>query len=516
MNQNKTATSEYKGTNQLLIGIVLSVITFTLFAQTTLNIAPTMRADLGINMTSSNLAVSITSLFSGMFIVVMGGISDRLGRVRIIRVGLLLSTIGSALIALSPTGTAAFLIPGRIIQGLSAACIMPSTLALIKTYYQGPDRQRAISYYSMGAWGGSGLTSLFGGFLATTIGWRWIFWISIAVAILSFLFIQGTPESRPTSAKSHQGYDIPGILIFILGMVSLNLLIGQGASLGWLSPAVLGLAAVAVIALGTFVVFERKVASPFIDFALFRNQMYLGATMSNFLLNSAAGTLMVTLSLVQIGAGMSAFEAGLLTIGYLIAVLITIRIGERLLQKRGPRLPMVLGSAITGTGIFLLTSTFLLASQYRIVATIAFTLFGAGLGFYATPSTDAALSTVPADQAGSAAGIYKMSSSLGAALGIAISAALFTGLSNGQVVFAEGLFLGRVDNIAVRFAAAIALLFNLIAVLLAITSILVTIPPSGKPDAPGGSDAASRKGGPSRQQAVQASSNRKKPVKKTK
>ena len=154
MNQNKTATSEYKGTNQLLIGIVLSVITFTLFAQTTLNIAPTMRADLGINMTSSNLAVSITSLFSGMFIVVMGGISDRLGRVRIIRVGLLLSTIGSALIALSPTGTAAFLIPGRIIQGLSAACIMPSTLALIKTYYQGPDRQRAISYYSMGAWGG--------------------------------------------------------------------------------------------------------------------------------------------------------------------------------------------------------------------------------------------------------------------------------------------------------------------------------------------------------------------------
>lgn len=491
MNQ-QAATREYSGTNKLLIGIVLAVLTFSLFAQTTLNIAPTMRADLGIDMTSSNLAVSITSLFSGLFIVVMGGISDRIGRLRIIRIGLLLSIVGSALIALSPVGTAAFLIPGRIIQGLSAACIMPSTLALIKTYYQGPDRQRAISFYSMGAWGGAGLTSLFGGFLATTIGWRWIFWISIAIAILSFLLVQGTPESRQASGQAHRGYDIPGILIFILGMVALNLVIGQGATLGWLSPAVFGLAAVAVIALSVFVALERKTAAPFIDFGLFRNRMFLGATLSNFLLNSAAGTLMVTLSLVQIGAGMSSFEAGLLTIGYLIAILITIRIGEKLLQKWGARRPMLMGSAITGSGILLLTSTFLLASQYRIVATIAFTLFGAGLGFYATPSTDAALSTVPADQAGSAAGIYKMSSSLGAALGIAISAAIFTGLTSGQVVFAEGLFLGRSDNIAVRFAAAIALLFNLMAVLLAITSILMTIPPQDKKTSSDSADSSAR------------------------
>lgn len=480
MNQNTTLAQEYKGTARLLIGIVLAVLTFTLFAQTTLNIAPVMREDLGIDMASSNLAVSITSLFSGLFIVVMGGISDRIGRVRIVRIGLLLSVVGSALIALSPTGTAVFLIPGRIIQGFSAACIMPSTLALIKAYYLGPDRQRAISYFSMGSWGGSGLTSLFGGFLATTVGWRWIFWISIAVAVSSIFLLKGTPESRPVSAQARKGYDIPGILIFIVGMVALNMVIGQGATLGWTSPAVFGLAALAVIALGVFVRLERKVEAPFIDFGLFRNRMFLGATLSNFLLNSAAGTIMVTLSLVQIGAGMSSFEAGLLTIGYLIAILITIRIGEKLLQIWGPRRPMLLGASITGVGILLLTSTFLLTSQYRIIATIAFTLYGTGLGFYATPSTDAALSTVPSDQAGSAAGIYKMSSSLGAALGIAISAAIFTGLTSGQIVFAEGLFMGRTDNIAVRFGAAIALLFNLMAVLLSITSILVTIPAPGE------------------------------------
>ena len=477
MQQQPTTTRDYAGTDKLLLGIVLSVITFTLFSQTILNLAPTMRADLGIDVSSSNLAVSITALFSGMFIVLMGGFSDRFGRLKLIRLGLILSILGSALIALSPAGTPVFLILGRILQGLSAACIMPSTLALIKAYYQGSARQRAISFYSMGSWGGAGMTSLFGGIIAGALGWRWIYFFSIAVALLSFVLLQGTPESKNAVASTKR-FDLPGILTFILGMVALNLFLGQGAALGWVSPVTLGLAAVAVIALTAFFFIERQGEDRFIDFQLFRNRMYAGASLSNLLLNAAAGTLVVTLSLVQIGAGFSSFEAGLLTIGYLIAILTTIRIGEKLLRKWGPRKPMILGSAITGLGILLLTSTFLLASQYRIVATVAFTLFGTGLGFYATPSTDAALSTIPAEQAGAASGIYKMTSSLGNALGIAISAAIFTGLSGGQVVFAEGLFLGRTDNIAVRLAAAIALLFNLMMVLLAIVSILATIPPA--------------------------------------
>lgn len=77
--------------------------------------------------------------------------------------GIVLSAAGSLMIALTPAGTSVFLMAGRIIQGLSAACIMPASLALIKAYYEGPARQRALSYLSMGSWGGSGLCSLFGG-----------------------------------------------------------------------------------------------------------------------------------------------------------------------------------------------------------------------------------------------------------------------------------------------------------------------------------------------------------------
>lgn len=478
METANTSTKQYEGNDRLLLGIVLGVITFWLFAQTTLNIAPAMREDLAIDVSSSNLAVSITALFSGIFIVVFGGISDRVGRLRITRIGLGLSILGSLLIALSPSGAPLFLIAGRIIQGLSAACIMPSTLALIKSYYSGAARQRAVSYWSIGSWGGSGLCSLFGGILASTIGWRWIFWISILVAVMSYVLLAGTPESHSEGSQSGKGVDLPGILSFMVGMVAWNVVIGQSARLGWMSPLTLGLGVLALAALAVFFRIEKLSAAPFIDFKLFANKTYTGATLSNFLLNGAAGTLMVALSLVQIAAGMSSFQAGMLTIGYLIAILLTIRVGEKLLQKWGARKPMLLGSAITGLGIFLLSFTFILASQYIFLAVIGFTLFGIGLGFYATPSTDAALSTVPAEKAGSASGIYKMASSLGAAFGVAISAALFTALSNGHVEFLEGLFWGRQDNIAVRYAAAIALLFNLFMVLVAIISILATVPPA--------------------------------------
>jgi DHA2 family multidrug resistance protein-like MFS transporter len=163
-------------------------------------------------------------------------------------------------------------------------------------------------------------------------------------------------------------------------------------------------------------------------------------------------------------------------------VLSTIRVGEKLLQKMGPRKPMLLGSFITGLGILLTSLTFLLAKQYIIVSFIGFTFFGIGLGVYATPSTDAALSNVPEDKAGSASGIYKMASSLGAAFGVAISAAIFYGLSQheGPTPLSD-LFLGRTDNINVRFAAGIGLLFNVFMIVVAIVAILKTIP-QGNPE----------------------------------
>ena len=466
-----------RGANRIIVGIVLAVITFWLFAQTMLNVAPTMRAELRITESLSNIAVSITALFSGIFVVVAGGLADRLGRLKITYVGLALSVLGSLLIAISPAGTIAFLLTGRIIQGLSAACIMPATLALIKDYFDGKERQRALSFWSIGSWGGSGVSALFGGLVASSLGWRWIFWMTIVVSVISFLLLRGAPESKATSLESRR-FDWYGFIAFIIAMVAVNIVIGQGTALGWLNPLVITLAVVFVLAAAAFFWIESGNTDGFVDLKLFNNKTYAGATLSNFLLNGAAGTLLVALSLVQQGAGLSSLQSGLLTIGYMVAILSTIRVGEKLQQRMGARKPMLMGCAITATGILLTAFTFLLVSQYMIVAFVGFTLFGVGLGFYATPSTDAALSNVPNDKAGAASGIYKMASSLAAALGVAISAALFTSLSGSAASFEplSDLFLGRTDNAGIRFAAAVALLFNVMMVIIALIAIAVTIP----------------------------------------
>ena len=188
----------FQGNDRVLCGIILGVITFWLFAQTTLNIAPDMGRDLGLGASTMNMAVAITALFSGIFIVVVGGLADRVGRVRIVRIGFYLSILGSVLVGLAPAGhlASALLLTGRALQGLSGACIMPASLALVKTYWDGAARQRAISLWSIGSWGGSGLCALFGGLVTQSLGWRYIFFASVLVAILGLVLMRGTPESR--------------------------------------------------------------------------------------------------------------------------------------------------------------------------------------------------------------------------------------------------------------------------------------------------------------------------------
>jgi len=477
--------SSSAGSDRLLYGMILGVLAFWLFAQTVLNIAPGMATDLGVQTSIMNIAVSITALFSGIFIVVMGGLADRVGRVKVVQWGFVLGIVGALLVGFAPSGTmaAAFLIAGRICQGLSAACIMPASLALVKAYWAGAARQRAISLWSMGSWGGSGFAALFGGLVAQNLGWRWIFFAAAAVSVVGMLMVRGTPESKAEGTKGYR-MDSAGILTFMVAMVALEVFATQGASFGWASALSLGLLAIAIIFSIAFLRVESRSDNAFVDLRLFRNSTFTGATLSNFLLNAVAGILLVSMSLVQIGGGMSAQNAGLLTLGYAIAIVAFIRVGEKLLQRFGPRQPMIWGSLIVGVSVLLLMPTNAMLGTYRILAIVAFTLFGVGLGFYATPSTDAALSNLPDDQAGSGSGIYKMASSLGASFGVAISAAIFSALSADTTSsnWIAGLvtFSGRQDNVAIREAALYAFAANLLMVVAAVVAIMVTVP-KGKP-----------------------------------
>jgi DHA2 family multidrug resistance protein-like MFS transporter len=232
----------------------------------------------------------------------------------------------------------------------------------------------------------------------------------------------------------------------MLAMIGLQILVTKGSQLGFTS--VIGIVLIAATLLFSFIFFyiEKGKKGAFIDFKLFNNMIFTGATISNFLLNGTAG---------------------MLTLGYAIAIVLFIRMGEKLLQRVGARKPMIWGSLIVGVAIFLLMFTNVMTDTYKILAIIAYTLFGLGLAFYATPSTDAALSNLPGNQAGAGAGIYKMASSLGAAFGVAISAGVFAAFNVGDhIQWLEGVL------------TFIGLGVNLMMIVMAILFIMITIPKS--------------------------------------
>lgn len=334
----------------------------------------------------------------------------------------------------------------------------------------------------MGSWGGGGFTSLFSG-LMIDIGWRYIFLIAAIASVIGLLMIRGTPESK-VPRKANQKQDLLGIILFMIAMLSLQILVTKGVEIGIATPVGLGLLISTIFFCCAFIWIEIGRENTFIDFNIFKNKTFTGATLSNLMLNGTAGMLFVSLALLQLGGNLSAKSAGLLTLGYAIAIVLFIRIGEKLLQRFGTRQPMIWGPAIVGVSIAILMYTNVMLDTYKIMCIVAYSLFGIGLGFYATPSTDAALANLPEDQIGAGAGIYKMASSLGSALGVAISAGVFTALNaQSDVAWVNGLihFVGRQDNIVTRVAAAFGLGVNLLMVIFAILAVIVLIPKNPAP-----------------------------------
>lgn len=492
----------YQGTDKLLAGLVLSIVSYWLFAISLGTVAPTVLLDLNgeyadaatktwtttvLSPTAMNLAVALTGLVSGLFIVLMGGFADRFGRVRLTLVGNGLNIVGCLLIVLASGAMAApLLITGRAIQGLSAACVMPATIAMVKAYWDGPGRQRAVSMWSIGSFGGAGLAAFLGGLIATTLGWRWIFVFSILVSVAATLLVRGTPESRVESTGKTR-FDVLGMTIFLIMMLALMMLLTFGGkTFGWLSGTGLLLLAVFLAGLAVFVIVEKRHDNAFIDFGLFSNMNFTGTVVANFAINCCLGLLIVSQQLLLIGGNMKPLAAGALTLGYPIIVILFIRAGEKLLQKHGPRKPMIWGSLLVALSAALLLPTGLLLSQYMWLAALAYCCLGLGLAFFATPATDAALTSLPPERAGSGMGIFKMASSLGGAIGTAVVLALFLGFQQGTSADFVGEVMqmtGRQDNVAVREAAAIAITSMLFFALAAAVVAAVAVPKGREQDA---------------------------------
>jgi DHA2 family multidrug resistance protein-like MFS transporter len=429
----------------VLFGMCLGVSVYWLFALSMGPLVPGIAQEFGIGAADPDLALalSVAGLTAGICIMPAGGLADRLGRVRMTRLGLALGLVGALLCGLAPGIWA--LIVGRFFLGLSAAFVMPATLGLVKAYYSDADRPRAISYWSMSTGGCASFSSFYGGVMATHLGWRWAFLLAVPCILLSFLLLRSAPERR----VEHQGrlpFDGVGFLALVIGLLALNLFVAKGKSWGWTSASTLGALGLFVVMMLVFVPNERRHPAPLADLVLFRRRAFTAAVVANLLVNSLIGVLVVIMVYLQKGRGLTAMQGSLLTLGYAAAVLSLIRVGEKIAKRMGPRLPMVAGCFCFCFLVGPLSCTFVASNAlYFTLVFFGLAFFGAGLGLFATPAAMIAVGDAPAEKAALAGGIFKMGSALGGAFGIAVHMAILGAVlagTNGDIHLATRCSVG--------------------------------------------------------------------------
>ncbi|MCS5431993.1 MFS transporter, partial [Staphylococcus aureus] len=170
-------STKQQSNNKLILAIVLSVLTYWLFAQSFINISTQVQHTYQTTPGVVNLSVSLASFATGIFMVGAGDVSDKIGKLKMTYIGIIFSILGSLLIIVS--SVTAFLLVGRMLQGLSAAILLPSTVGVINEQFKGKEMRRAFSYLMIGSVGGIGLASMVGGLIATYVNWQSNFIISI-------------------------------------------------------------------------------------------------------------------------------------------------------------------------------------------------------------------------------------------------------------------------------------------------------------------------------------------------
>ncbi|ULG72263.1 MFS transporter [Macrococcus brunensis] len=458
---NNVNDFSHRSGNLITLGIVLSILTYWLFAQTFLNLGNVLQDTFHTSQSLLNLSISLTSLITGIFMVAAGNFSDRFGQTKMALLGIVLSIIGSLLLIM--TANAYVMLTGRVIQGFSAALLMPSTISVLNLIFEGDRRRSALSWWSMGAFGGTGLASIIGGLVSTYFAWQWIFVISIIFAVIGLVLLLKLRHVQLSKKTTATPFDFVGLIIFTIVMAALSIFITQGKTIGYLSPVGLTLLAVAIMGLLIFIGVDKKKQYPFIDFSLFSNKAYTGVITANFLLNMSVGSIAVFNIFSQKSLGLSTFQSGLVTLPYVIMLLLLVKVGEKSIAKYGPKKSLVAAPLLLSIGVVLFALTFLTGWTYIIVAAIGFTFFGAGVGLFATPALDTAVSTLPKEKTGIASAIFKMASTLGSGFGIAILVAVFSMLAT---------------QIGIEKAASIAFVVNIVIVILAFFFSKVFIPKS--------------------------------------
>jgi EmrB/QacA subfamily drug resistance transporter len=394
---------------------------------------PTIQHSLHLSVSGLEWIVSSYLLVLGGLLLVGGRVADVYGRRRMFLAGLVIFTLAS--LAAGLAGSGEMLIAARAVQGLGAALVMPSALAIIAaTFTDARERTAAI-----GIWGAIGALGLalgpaIGGLISQHFHWGWIFLINVPLGAITLgLAIPFITESRGTQAvplaagsrppTAAARLDVPGLITSALALFTLTYGLIEGGDRGWTSPLIIGAFVVAAVAAGIFLVIESRSAYPMVPLPIFRSASFSGGIGTMMIWSfGVLGIYFFTSLYLQGNLGFSPTRAGLAFVPMALCLALAAVLSPRVVPLLGAHRTVALGMTIMTVGLVLFAGLGAGATFASLLP--GFILFGLGAGLMNVPLTNVVLDGVPTAQAGIASALFNASREVAGLLGVTVVGAV--------------------------------------------------------------------------------------------
>ncbi|GAA2439408.1 MFS transporter [Streptomyces macrosporus] len=416
---------------------VSTALTAVIASVSGLNVAQThMAVEFGASQTTVLWIINVYTLALAALLLPLGAIGDRLGRKPLLITGLIIFGAAGVVAGLAPS--AGVMIAARVAAGISAAMIMPITLAVITSTFPEEERGKAIGVWT-GVAGGGGILGMFlSALLVDVADWRWLFVLPVVlVAVALVMTLKSVPNSREHSTHS---FDTIGVLVSTIAVIGLIFVLQEGPERGWTAPITLISLAVGVVAAITFVAWELHRQDAFLlDVRLFRERgLASGSITLLVVFGVQAGIAVVLFPFFQAVLGWSGLLSTAAMMPMAVTMMMTSGLAPKMAAKIGTRSTMTVGVALATLGLALMALFVSVDGGYLSILA-GMLAMGTGMGLSMTPSTEAITGSLPRAKQGVASALNDVTREFGTALGVAMLGAL---LANGYRSAIDGKLEG--------------------------------------------------------------------------
>jgi EmrB/QacA subfamily drug resistance transporter len=400
------------------------------------NIAlPAIGRDLGGGLVTQQWVIDGYLLTLSALILVAGGVSDRFGRLRVLRIAIVAFSVTSILCGLSPTG--GILIGARLAQGVAGALLVPGSLALIIATFEGEEQAKAI-----GRWTGWTSVSflagpIIGGVLVDGLGWRWVFYLSVLPAAAGLVLLGRMRDEQ--HERSRARFDVPSAVLTAIGLGGITAGLIEQQRLGLTDPLVLGAIVLGVAALVGFVLWDRRAVDPLVPPELFRSRNFSVGNLATLVIYAGLGLSGLVLPVfLQEGLRLTATITALVSLpATVLNIVLSGRFGA-LAGRYGSRWFMTVGPLLSALGFSLMAFGGGDRSSLAVIVP-GVVLYGLGLSVTVAPLTAAVLGAVPEGRSGIGSAVNNAVARVAALVATACAGLITGGTAGNLLGFQRGV-----------------------------------------------------------------------------